>query len=182
MIVPTRTICYADGRREVIRVLNEISLEEWKPDDPLAFESSLVWNFAVESLDFVRVRTVPGARSRRGPLELSGNHILVGYSKLSVNAPCHPQTRRYARRVFYLEPEDMYRNLIEIPPGAVDPATLLPGCAGSPPDIRLLLKGYPAHSRRGCTFMPVSATAATGGEMASSPAGSSGVLSGAAVD
>ncbi len=148
MILPTRQLRNADGHWEIVRVLSETGLEDWNADDPLAFEASLVWVVPFESLDYVRVATVREARSRRGSLALDGQAVCVGYSKLTANAPRDPRTGLYTRRVFYLLPEDFGRNLIDIPAGAVDPCSILPGRRGTTPDVSEVLKGYPKHLRQ----------------------------------
>jgi len=148
MIVPNRTLRHPDGKLEIQRLVMPTP-ELSKPQDPLAFESSLLWLLPVESLDYVRVAVIHNAKSRSGPLLLKGGAVLAGYSKLADTAPADARSHCFARRVFYLMLEDGSRNLNDIPETAVDPATLLPGFPGSAPDISRFNRGYPRHARRG---------------------------------
>ena len=149
MIISTRTARYADGRTEVQRIVTPTPPEQWDPEDPLPFESSILWLLPIESLDYVRVAVIHHANTRRGPLALKGDVVLAGYSKLADSGPAHPRTHGFTRRVFYLTMDDGRRNLIDVPETAVDPSTLLPGQAGSAPDIARFNSAYPRHARRG---------------------------------
>jgi hypothetical protein len=148
MIIPTRTARFADGKIEVQRIVLPPPPEQWNPEDPLPFESAILWLLPVESLDYVRVAVIHHARSRRGPLALKGDVVLAGYSKLAESGPVHPRTHCFTRRVFYLTMDDGRRNLNDVPETAVDPSTLLPGHSGSAPDTAPLNGGYPRHARR----------------------------------
>ncbi|MDP7015261.1 MAG: DUF6009 family protein [Pirellulaceae bacterium] len=147
-MINTRTISHHDGRQEVVRVINETSLESWDCQDPFAFEQSIVWNEDVSNLDFVRVALVKNARSRRGRIRLDhrGISTVLGYSKLTVDAPLDPSTGGYSRRVFFLKEEDERLNMNAIPHNAIDPQTILPGRAGAPPKADE--GGYPYYLRR----------------------------------
>lgn len=125
----TRTL--KDGTQEVIRLLSPDELERCSKDDPLFFEKSIVWLQEVDRFAYVRVQLVHNAMSRRGPIYLGTGAHLIGYSKLTPNAPRHPTTRGYVRRVFYLKDKDLAADA-SAPPGAVDPRTVLPGVAGAP--------------------------------------------------
>ena len=149
MIIPNRIVRVGEGRVEIQRQVMPTPPEQWKPEDPLPFESSLLWLWPIESLDYVRVAVIQNAKTRRGPLVIKGDILLVGYSKLSDAAPPHPRTQCFARRLFYLTPEDGARNLNDIPDMAIDPQTLLPGQPGDAPDLTKINGGYPRHARRG---------------------------------
>lgn len=143
MVQAVRVVRHRGGVVEVVRVLSEPVLCHWQPDDPLAYEATIVWLFAPESLDFARVLWLRDAHSRSSPIRLAGPKITLGYSTLTSDAPRHPQTGCYARRVFYLLYDDLYRNLIDLPQGAVSPEHLLPGQQGIPPDPAAILPAYP---------------------------------------
>lgn len=147
MIIPTRTLQHPDGRLEIIRVLTGPMLDEWSPDQFLSYEGSLVWLCPLESLDFVRHGVVDNAARRTGRVTLSAGLMVVGYANLLTNAPRHPRTGGFVRRVFYWRPEDLQRNLNRPPEDAVDPATLLPGHEGAAPHINGIEAGYPRHLR-----------------------------------
>ena len=142
-----RAIVHRDGRLEIVRVLSEQALNDWSDSNPLDFELSIVWLHNLETLDFVRVHTISNAQSRRGKLYLPGNHVLLGYSKLTPNAPVNPDTKGYQRRVFYLRDSDQLLNMNDLPEGSVDPRSIYPGIAGenAKPDSRQL--GYLRGSR-----------------------------------
>lgn len=146
MIIPTRTLQHPDGRVEVVRVLTGPSLSAWSPERALSYEGSLMWLCPLETLDFVRVGTVYTPK-RTGRITLAGGLIVVGYANLHSDAPPHPQRKAFQRRVFYWRPEDITRNLNRVPQTAIDPATLLPGHEGAPPEVEKLQAGYPRHLR-----------------------------------
>jgi hypothetical protein len=143
-----RAIVHRDGRLEIVRVLTEEGLTNWSDANPLDFELSIVWLHNLETLDFVRVHHVRNAQSRRGKLYLPGNHILLGYSKLTANAPQNPETRGYERRVFYLRDSDQHLNLNAVPEGGLDPRSIFPGVAGDRPQADSEQLGYLRGSRR----------------------------------
>ena len=148
MIVPTRTLQHSDGRVEIVRVLNTPALHDWSPEGCLSFEGSVMWLSPVAALDFVRVGVVYDAPRRTGRLSLGDQLIVVGYANLTSDAPPHPRTGGFVRRVFYWRPEDLSANMNCIPDGAIDPATLLPGYEGDFPDVRELNAGYLRHDRK----------------------------------
>jgi hypothetical protein len=142
-MINTRRISRPDGREEIVRILDDRLLDKWKRDNPLAFEKSIVWLRPLETLDFVRVATIRTAKSRRGPLHSLTGITILGYSKLTLDAPLNPQTRTYTRRIFYLTENDSELNANQFPKGALDPQTILPGVAGSAPDLAKVERGYP---------------------------------------
>ena len=108
-MIETRNILHSDGRLEIRRVISAENLDEWNQENPLAFERSVVWIRPVLDLPFVRAAFVKNARSRRGPL-LTANEdqIVVGYSKLTADAPMQGLDHLYyQRRVFYLTSHDL---------------------------------------------------------------------------
>jgi hypothetical protein len=128
--VKTRIRELKDGAREIIRLLSPDDMDGWLKDDPLSYEKSIVWLSDVARVKFVRIKTVRTAMSRRGPIYLGDGARVVGYSKLTPNAPRSPDTGTFVRRVFYLRPEDIAWNVASVPVDAVDPRTLLPGVPG----------------------------------------------------
>jgi hypothetical protein len=126
----TRIRQLKDGAQEIIRLLSPEEMEGWSNDDPLSYEKSIVWLYDISKLRYVRSRMVEAAVSRRGPIYLGEDARVVGYSKLTPNAPRHPETRGYVRRVFFLKPSDMDEHRTSIPEAAVDPRTILPGVVG----------------------------------------------------
>ena len=124
-----------DGAQEIIRLLSPEEMEGWSRDDPLSYEKSIVWLCDISKLPFVRARIVDGVMSRRGPIYLGEDVHVVGYSKLTPNAPHSPDSNGYVRRVFYLKASDMdgaarYSQL------GLDPRTIFPGVVGEPPRTR----------------------------------------------
>jgi hypothetical protein len=108
----TRTVYHSDGRIELQRIMTSQSLKDWDRRHPLAYERSILWLQPIGGRDFVRVAVVRNARSRRGPL-LAGNsnQVVLGYSKLTVDAPLMPGNEMcYLRRVFYVTQEDILLN------------------------------------------------------------------------
>jgi hypothetical protein len=154
-MIKTRTQYRADGSCEIIRILDQQVLGRWSPGKPLAFEKSVVWLKPLEGLDFVRVALIANARSRRGPLLCGGGQIALGYSKLTVDAPRHPDTGGYVRRIFYLKEKDSQLNMNQFPPDAIDPRTVLPGFAGDPPRVEEWERGYPHYMRRAVLGLPI---------------------------
>ena len=142
-MINTRRVSRPDGGEEIVRILNDRLLHKWRRENPLAFEKSIVWLCPLETLDFVRVATIRNAKSRRGPLLCTAGVTILGYSKLTPDAPCHPQTRAYTRRLFYLMESDFELNMNQFPAGSLDPQTILPGVAGSAPDLEKIERGYP---------------------------------------
>ncbi len=118
------------GAVEVIRLLSPDDLEAYCKDDPLLYEKSIVWLESRDKLPFVRVKSVRKAVSRRGPISFGEGGRVVGYSKLTPNAPRDRDTRGYVRRVFYLTSHDLARDESSIPAAAYDPQSLLPGMPG----------------------------------------------------
>lgn len=134
----TKTIV-KDGHREIVLLLSPGELTTWRKDDPLSYERSVLWLEDVERLPYVRVATVRCAKSRRGPLTLRGKERVVGYSKLMDDAPRDPHTALYTRRLFYVKDEDTSPSGPP-PSDTVDPRTVLPGAAGTPPRLNAELR------------------------------------------
>lgn len=139
-----RQVNLADGSQEIIRILTGDVLGHWSPKRPLAFEKSVVWLQPIRELDFVRMAWVRNAQSRRGPLYVRGVGMVVGYTKLTADAPRDAHTKNFARRLFYLTEDDLQLNLNQIPRGVYDPKTILPGIMGDAPVSKDLDRGYPA--------------------------------------
>ena len=142
-MINTRRISRPDGGEEIVRILDGQLLHQWQRENPLAFEKSIVWLRPLETLDFVRVAMIRNAKSRRGPLLCSTDVTILGYSKLTVDAPFDPQTKAYTRRLFYLTDSDFELNMNQFPKGAIDPQTIQPGDAGTAPDLQKVERGYP---------------------------------------
>jgi len=142
-MINTRRVSRPDGGEEIIRVLDDRLIHQWQRENPLAFEKSIVWLRPLETLDFVRVALIRNAKSRRGPLLCSANATILGYSKLTADAPFDPLTKSYTRRLFYLTSGDFELNMNQFPAGALDPQTILPGETGSAPDLAKIERGYP---------------------------------------
>ncbi len=108
----TRTVYHSDGRIELRRVITPRSLKKWDRELPLAYERSILWLKPIGGRAFVRVAVVRNARSRRGPLLTgSSNQVVLGYSKLTVDAPLMPGNEMcYLRRVFYVTQQDILLN------------------------------------------------------------------------
>lgn len=128
-MVKTRNIMYEDGRLEIRRVISADNLVDWEQDNPLAFERSIVWIRPVLDLPYVRTAFVKNARSRRGPL-LTANEdqIVVGYSKLTADAPMQGlDYLYYQRRVFYLKSQDLEGVAdVNASVNCIQPSTILP--------------------------------------------------------
>lgn len=144
----THTLPRADGGMEILRILDDSLLGRWSPDDPVSYEKSIVWLQSLDGLDFVRVAFIKNAKSRRGALVLNGDLMVLGYAKLTDDAPVHPATHRYTRRIFYLKDEDSLLNMNQFPPGSIDPHTILPGVYGEPPRVEQVERGYPWYVSR----------------------------------
>ena len=142
-MINTRRVARPDGGEEIVRILDDHLLTQWQPDNPLAFEKSIVWLRPLETLDFVRVAMIRNAKSRRGPLLCSAEVTILGYSKLTLDAPFDPQTKAYTRRLFYLSQSDFELNMNQFPPGSIDPQTILPGASGTAPNLQEVERGYP---------------------------------------
>ena len=125
----TRTVYHSDGRIELRRVMTAKSLKHWDRKFPLAYERSVLWLKPIGGRDFVRVAVVRNARSRRGPL-LTGNsnQVVLGYSKLTVDAPLMPGTEMcYLRRVFYVTQQDILLNeFMGLNQNCIRPGSILP--------------------------------------------------------
>ncbi len=129
----TRVRNLGDGRQEIVRLLSLEALDRTSMDDPLTYEKSIVWLEDVSHRPYVRSKMVRGVRTRRGPLYLSGDGRVIGYSKLTADAPFDPSTNGYTRRVFYLLPFDENPGNAEAPrkpTSLVDPSTIKPGVRG----------------------------------------------------
>jgi len=121
------------GGVEIIRLLSPKDLEVASRDHPLFYEKSIVWLTDIASVPFVRVKTVRSARSRRGPLYLAGDIRVLGYSKLTADAPVCEKTKGYERRVFYLAADDKTDGNQPAPPSSVNPRSVQPGSEGCAP-------------------------------------------------
>lgn len=125
----TRVRELKDGSREIIRLLSPDEMEAWSKDDPLSYEKSIVWVGDISQLPAVFVKTVRSARSRRGPIYLGTSAHVVGYSKLTPNAPRDQATKGYVRRVFFVLDGDGAR-ASQGTHSLIDPRTVLPGEMG----------------------------------------------------
>lgn len=139
-----REVPHADGSLEIVRVLTDNALGQWNPARPLAFEKSVVWLQPISELSFVRIAWVRNAQSRRGPLYVRDVGMVVGYTKLTADAPRDPRTKNFSRRLFYLTEDDLLLNLNQIPEGVYDPNTIFPGVMGEQAVARGEERGYPA--------------------------------------
>lgn len=126
----TRIRHLSDGAREVIRLISPKDLDGFDKDDPLLFEKSIVWLEDVAALPFVRVKMVRTALSRRGAITLGDGGRVVGYAKLTPNAPQSPASHGYRRRVFYLKTDDAADRDTSLADPAYDPRTIFPGEKG----------------------------------------------------
>ena len=147
-MLKTHTLPRADGGMEILRILDDSVLGRWTPDDPLSYEKSIVWRQSLDGLDFVRVAFIKNAKSRRGALVLNGDLMVLGYAKLTEDAPINTETQRYTRRIFYLKDEDSLLNMNQFPAGSIDPRTVLPSVPGEPPKIEQVERGYPWYVSR----------------------------------
>jgi hypothetical protein len=128
-MIETRTVTHEDGRSEVIRVLDLDELDAASFTDPVSYEKSIVWLEDISEVDRVHVALVRCCNSRTQPLELEGLGRLIGYSKLTSNAPLDPQTRLFTRRIFIIPDDDeglKITNRYVVPAGTVDPKQILP--------------------------------------------------------
>ncbi len=140
----TREVNHPDGSLEIVRILNDNMLGHWSPKRPLAFEKSIYWLQPISDLDFVRIAWVRNAQSRRGSLYVRDVGMVVGYAKLTADAPRDANTKNFTRRLFYLTEDDLLLNLNQIPDGVYDPKTIIPGVMGDEPVRQGLDRGYPA--------------------------------------
>jgi hypothetical protein len=153
-MISIREIRNDDGSHEIIRILDDKSLGQWSPRRPLAFEKSIVWLRPIENLDFVRMAILRRARSRRGPLVVQAKGVVVGYSRLTTDAPRDPKTGAFVRRLFYLKDEDSLLNMNQFPTNAINPQTVLPGVIGEPPRAEDIDRGYPWYLCRSELGLP----------------------------
>jgi pSer/pThr/pTyr-binding forkhead associated (FHA) protein len=129
----TKTVNHADGRHEIVRVLDN---RDPTDNGPLSREAAIVWLEDIRNLPFVRQLLVRQCKSRRGKLDLPGDEQLIGYAKLIKGTAADPETGRYSRRVFYLRPEDraaIREGNIPRENHVVDPVTILPSQPGKRP-------------------------------------------------
>lgn len=128
----TRTVQHENGRIEVIRILDDEVLTHWTEWNPLAYEASIVWLEDVQSLDYVRAQWVNYCEHRRNELIPQGKGRVLGYSRLTVDAPRNPKTGFYTRRVFFLLETEDGRIPADgvLPQGAVDPKSIAPSLFG----------------------------------------------------
>jgi hypothetical protein len=153
----TRKVNRQDGSIEIVRILNDDMLGHWSPNGPLAFEKSILWLQPIKELDFVRVGWVRNAQSRRGPLYVRGVGMMLGYAKLTTDAPRDSNTKSFTRRLFYLTEDDLQLNANQIPAGVYCPHSILPGVTGTAPAMKDIDRGYPAWIVRHDATPPVSA-------------------------
>jgi len=129
-MIETKTLLRDDGRIEIVRVLNENALKQFKEWNPVAYEASVVWLQDISGFAFVRMMWATRCSSRRGELIPEGAGRILGYTRLTADAPLHPETGYYTRRIFYLRPQDEAPD-VQPPVGSVDPNTVLPGVVGT---------------------------------------------------
>ena len=151
MKVETRTIEHADGRLEVRRIFADENMVDWDAKNPLAFEKSIVWLDDAIELEYVRFALIRNARSRRGELVIDdGKRRIVGYARLTPDAPYDRSIQGYARRVFYVFNDEMeqdaHRNGMVHPVSrCVDPHTVLPTVMGKMPRCNKSMRLTLAH-------------------------------------
>jgi hypothetical protein len=128
----TNVIHHDDGRIEIERVIDDEVMESWKEWNPLAYEASIVWLEDVHGMDFLRAQWVNHCQGRRNKLIPESKGRIVGYSRLTADAPQNPKTGYYTRRVFFLlDGEDGKVGQDQKPPdGTVDPKSILPSVFG----------------------------------------------------
>jgi hypothetical protein len=154
-MVTTRLLNRINGSTEIVLQRGSGAPRQDVNDNPLAFEHSVLWLQPLAGLDFVRVAIVKHAKHAKGPLLCEPPHLLLGYSRLTPDAPRHPATGGYMRRLFYLREEDCQLNMNQFPEGALDPRTIMPGFPGRAPSIGEWERGYPAYMRRAELGLPV---------------------------
>jgi hypothetical protein len=139
MRLDTQTIDHDDGRMEVRRIFDGDNMLFWDSENPLAYEKSIVWFDEALDMEYVRFALIRNARSRRGPLVLTDpSKRILGYAKLTADAPHDRSDEGYARRVFYLLSDDMEREhvtngMVHPVSRCVDPRTVLPTVLGQMP-------------------------------------------------
>jgi hypothetical protein len=128
----TKRIKHEDGRIEIVRIINNEVLTEWKEWNPLAYEASIVWLKDVKDLTFVRAQFVNYCTHRRNELIPEGKGKVVGYSRLTTDARTNPKTGYYTRRVFFLLDGENGRVAegASPPKGAVCPNSIGPSVFG----------------------------------------------------
>lgn len=128
----TNTIHHDDGRIEIERVIDEDVMKSWTEWNPLAYEASIVWLEDVSELDYLRAQWVDYCQGRRNELIPESKGRILGYSRLTVDAPQNPRTGYYTRRVFFLlDGENGKVGPGQKPPdGTVDPNSILPSVFG----------------------------------------------------
>ena len=151
MKIETRSIEHTDGRLEVRRIFDDDNMGDWDAGNPLAFEKSIVWLDDAVDREYVRFALIRNARSRRGELVIDdGKRHLVGYARLTPDAPFDRSDQGYARRVFYVlsdEAENMAHQDGMVHPihRCVDPRTVLPTVIGKMPRCNKRLRLTQAH-------------------------------------
>ena len=135
-----RTVTHTDGRCEIVQVLDDDQLQDWSSSDPLGFEASIMWLYPPQKIPYVRVMTVRNCKSRRGRLSTGGTGRVLGYSRLTSDAPFNSETGGFIRRVFYVRETDLQDNRIleaPIPEQAVNPTSIAPGVHGEPAQTKV---------------------------------------------
>ena len=151
MKIRTRMIHHSDGPVEIRRVFDDGDMIFWDAGNPLAFEKSIVWLDNSLDREYVRFAMIRNARSRRGTLVVEdGIRRIVGYAKLTPDAPFDRGDKGYARRVFYvlsdeLENESRQNGFVHPVSRCVDPRTVLPTVMGKMPHCNKRLKLNRSH-------------------------------------
>jgi hypothetical protein len=96
----------------------------------LRYERRIVWQEAIDDLDYVRIAFVPH-RNRKGPIRSPRNGRLIGYAEHHDAAP----GSHHMRRIFWLKPCDRDSDpsgpyTVHYPEEAVDPRTVQHGVIG----------------------------------------------------
>jgi hypothetical protein len=95
------------------------------------YEVEIVWEVDVAGLPYVREYVEQFASDRQRPVSWRGGGRRVGYSVLAPDAPRHPGTDGFVRRVFWLSDDDPYPSWPWVPVEAVDPRTVRPNATSA---------------------------------------------------
>ena len=151
MKIETRKIQHADGRLEVRRIFADENMGDWDAKNPLAFEKSIVWLDDAIDREYVRFAMIRNARSRRGELVIDdGTRRIVGYARLTPDAPYDRSIQGYARRVFYVFNDEVERDarrdgMVHPVSRCVDPHSVLPTVMGKMPGCNKGMRLTLAH-------------------------------------